>query len=489
MSTPLLLVMGNQLYPTHKVGLMEGSTARRRGYAELGPAPLPVFMAEEPARCRQFRCHTHKLLLILSSMRSHRDFLTGRHELYYYTLEDTRSYFEKLQDAVRHARPDALVAYEPDDRRLEKQLTEYAARLGLPLSFRPSKSFLMSGKEVREKLRESPEEPAATKREPRETTGKPREELAEPGEEQKAFPENIRFLPLPRADWTDHTRRLAGEISKMFPDNPGDPADFFLPTSRGQALKWLDSFLQYRLVHFGEYQSAIHQSELLGFHSLLSPLLNIGLLFPGEVVEAAQQRNVSASSREGFIRRIIDTREMQRGMYLTRALDKAGKEIFQGHRRLGEAWYSGTTGLPIVDDSIKKVLRYGYVHHRERLMVLAVMHMCEVHPEEVYRWFSELFVDAHDWVTIPNLYGIEIFDSNYLLKISNYAKGPWCDTVDGLYRRFVDRHRYLSESKSESRSGASSEIHKRVNLLDRMSPGRFKRLHAAAEEFIRSTTK
>ncbi|MCF7914207.1 MAG: cryptochrome/photolyase family protein, partial [Spirochaetaceae bacterium] len=275
MTRPLLLVMGNQLYPTHKVGLMEGSTARRRGYADLGPAPLPVFMAEDPVRCRRFRYHTHKLLLILSSMRSHRDFLSGRHELYYYSLEDTRSYFEKLKDAVRRARADALVAYELDDRRLEGQLEEYAARLGLPLSFRPSKSFLTSGRELQEKLRENPGEPEELS-----------EAVREPGEEPKAFPEDIRFLPLPRADWTAHTRRLAGEIAERFPDNPGDPTDFFLPTSRGQALKWLDSFVQYRLPQFGSYQSAIHQSELLGFHSLLSPLLNIGLLFPGEVVEA-----------------------------------------------------------------------------------------------------------------------------------------------------------------------------------------------------------
>ena len=497
METVLLIVMGNQLYPNHKVGMLEGAG---RDYPALGPALMPVFMAEDLDLCSRFRYHRHKLLLILSAMRSHRDFLSGRHSVYYYRIDDRRSYFEKLRDAVRQAGANALAAYEPDDFDVEARLEAYAARLGVPLYFRPSKSFLQSGRAVCREL-DTLKTPRLhtfyTRR--RSSTG-----VLMAGEEpegdtwsfdrenRKPFPKDIQFLPLPKADWTRHTRELADVITQLFPDNPGNPQDFFLPTSRVQALKWMDSFLQYRLELFGPYEDAIHQSELLGFHSLLSPLLNIGLLFPGEVIEAAVERDVPLASKEGFVRQIMGWREFMRGMYLTRDFQQ---NFFRHQRKLSPAWYKGTTGLPILDDSIKKVLRYGYVHHIERLMVLGnIMLLAEIHPDEVYRWFSELFVDAHNWVMVPNVYGMSQFadggsfatkpyvaSSRYLLKMSNYSKGPWCDVVDGLFWRFVSLNRAVFETNPRMRMMTS--------WLDKMNPDRYRRLKASAENFITQNTE
>jgi deoxyribodipyrimidine photolyase-related protein len=510
----LLIVLGNQLYPNHKVGMLEGlgsdslagagpgSGRKKRGsYTPLGPAPMPIFMAEDMDLCRRYRYHRHKLLLILSAMRSHRDFLQGRHTVYYYPIDDERSYFDKLRDAVRETQAEALAAYEPDDFRMEERLQEYADRLGLPLFFRPSKSFLLHGDAVRNEL--------ANLRRPRlhDFYVKRRREMnilmhdSKPvggswsfdKENRKPFPKDVRFLPLPKADWTTHTKELVPVIERLFPDNPGDPADFFLPTSRVQALKWLESFLQYRFAEFGPYEDAIHQSELLGFHSMLSPLLNTGLLFPGEVINAALECDVPLPSKEGFIRQIIGWREFVRGMYLTRGQGMC-QNFFQHERSLGPAWYEGTTGIPVLDDSIKKVLRYGYVHHIERLMVIGnLMLLCEIHPDGVYRWFSEVFVDAYDWVMVPNVYGMSqyadggsfatkpyVAASRYLLKMSNYAQGLWCDTVDGLYWRFVKLHRPVFERNPRMKMMTA--------WLDKMDPQRLSALVAAAEEFIRHNT-
>ena len=119
------------------------------------------------------------------------------------------------------------------------------------------------------------------------------------------------------------------------------------------------------------------------------------------------------------------------------------------------AFYTATTGIEPVDDAIRTVLQTGYCHHIERLMVLGnFMLLCEIDPDEVYRWFMELFIDAYDWVMVPNVYGMSQFadgglmstkpyisSSNYILKMSNYSKGDWQATWDGLFWRFMHTHR------------------------------------------------
>lgn len=502
MTNILLIVMGNQLYANHKVGLKEGISASftpdssigadgRSGYVDLGPGTTPIFMAEDMGLCRRFRYHRHKLLLVLSAMRSHRDFLRGRHEVYYYPLVDSRSYFEKLKEAVRETKTEALAAYEPDDFQAEEELKGHARRLGLPLFYRASKSFLMSGHEVSGEWQVEADGRAVPDFYSFYISRLNRMGIlmdgAEPEgghwffdqETHRPFPEDIRFLPLPRADWTKYTAELAEQLSRFFPDNPGDPADFFLPTTRVQALKWLDSFFQYRFPQFDLYENAIHRSELLGSHSLLSPLLNIGLVFPGEVLEAALNCDVPPANKERFIRGIIGRREFVRGMYLSRR-NPERKDFSQQSRRLGPSWYDGTTGIPILDESIRKVLHYGYVHRTERLVVLGnLMVLCEVHPQEMYRWFSEMCVDGYDWVIKPNVDSLRSFpfivSSQYLLKISNYPEGPWCDIVDGLFLRFVHLHHHQRE--------------KRIDWVEHIEPQRFKYLQHTAEVFIAENTE
>ena len=131
------------------------------------------------------------------------------------------------------------------------------------------------------------------------------------------------------------------------------------------------------------------------------------------------------------------------------------KNFWNFDRKIPLSFYDGTTGIEPLDKTIKKVVKFGYCHHIERLMILGnFMILCEFDPDEVYRWFMELFIDAYDWVMVPNVYGMSQFadggtlstkpyisGSNYIMKMSNYKKGEWQPIWDGLFWRFMATHR------------------------------------------------
>jgi deoxyribodipyrimidine photolyase-related protein len=222
-------------------------------------------------------------------------------------------------------------------------------------------------------------------------------------------------------------------------------------------------------------------------------MLNLGLLTPREVVNRALKRkNIPLPSLEGFIRQIIGWREFMRGAYNTAPL----RSNFFGHKRkLTRGWYDGTTGLLPLDIVIRRIQQYAYAHHIERLMIVSnIMLLCEIHPDEVYRWFMELFVDSSDWVMVPNVYGMGqladggsfatkpyISGSSYILRMSDYPRGDWCDVVDGLYWRFIDKHRrfFLKHPRMSVM----------VRALDGLTLERRKAILQLAERFIKAKTE
>jgi deoxyribodipyrimidine photolyase-related protein len=166
------------------------------------------------------------------------------------------------------------------------------------------------------------------------------------------------------------------------------------------------------------------------------------------------------NSIEGLVRQVIGWREFMRAAYIERGR-KQRKSNFWGFKRsMPAAFYQATTGIEPVDTVIRRVLRLGWCHHIERLMILGnFMLLCEIHPDHVYRWFMELFVDAYDWVMVPNVYGMSQFadggsittkpylsSSNYVTKMSDFGTGPWREVWDALFWRFVHRHIGFFES-------------------------------------------
>ena len=247
-------------------------------------------------------------------------------------------------------------------------------------------------------------------------------------------------------------------VERCFPNHPGSLNQLYYPTSHRAARKWLKHFLVNRFADFGDYEDAIVDGESWLWHSVLTPSLNIGLLKPDEVVDAtlryAGEQEVPLNSLEGFLRQLIGWREFMRATYEDIGVAMRTTNHWQHHRPMPKSFYDGTTGIAPIDDTIQRILRTGYCHHIERLMVLGgFMFLCEIDPDDIYRWFMEMFIDSYDWVMVPNVYAMSqnadggaittkpyFSGSAYVRKMSHYKKAPWCEIWDGLYWRWIWNH-------------------------------------------------
>ncbi|GAB1307517.1 cryptochrome/photolyase family protein [Urechidicola sp. KH5] len=279
-------------------------------------------------------------------------------------------------------------------------------------------------------------------------------------ENRKKYPKNkippyVQF-PEEKSEWNEAVEYT----QKWYKSNPGELSkERFYPINHSESYQWIEQFLLFRFYDFGMYEDAILKEESILHHSVLSPLLNTGLISPNYLIKRtlnfAQTEKIPINSVEGFIRQIIGWREFIRGMYFCKGRFSRTRNFWGTKRKIPKSFYTGTTGIVPVDQTIKKVLRTGYCNHIERLMVLGnFMLLCEFDPNEVYQWFMELFIDAYDWVMVPNVYGMTLFadggtfatkpyigGSNYIKKMSNYDSGPWTKIWDGLFWRFVLKHR------------------------------------------------
>ena len=279
-------------------------------------------------------------------------------------------------------------------------------------------------------------------------------------ENRKKLPKVIRIPSIKKLSYFDKTYNKSKRvIEQEFSENPGEINHFNYPVSRSQALNAFEIFLVERLELFGDYEDAISVDHNVIFHSLLTPYLNIGLITPLEIVnriiDFSKSSNVRLNSLEGFIRQIIGWREFIRGIYHSSGVSQRTKNFWGYKKKLPNAFYTGETGIEPVDSTIKKINKYAYCHHIERLMILGnIMILLKYDPDEVYKWFMELFIDSYDWVMVPNVYGMSqyadggimstkpyISGSNYILKMSNYKKGQWSQKWDALYWNFINENR------------------------------------------------
>lgn len=268
-------------------------------------------------------------------------------------------------------------------------------------------------------------------------------------------PPSIHFPEL-----SNYHKEASDYVSSHFDDHYGKlKSDVTYPIDFKSSEAWFEQFLDYRFHDFGAYEDALVKEENFLNHSLLSPLINVGLLKPMHVivraVDYAKENNIPLNSTEGFVRQILGWREFIRGVYEVKGSEERTKNFWSFKRKIPSSFYDGSTGIEPIDDVIKKVLKTGYTHHIERLMVLGnFMVLCEFDPDDVYQWFMELFIDAYDWVMVPNVYGMSLFadggimstkpyisSSNYIMKMSNYKKSDWQKTWDGLFWTFMDKHR------------------------------------------------
>lgn len=288
-------------------------------------------------------------------------------------------------------------------------------------------------------------------------------------ENRKKLPKNYQEPPLPKC--TPFSKDTITWVNKHFPKDESigeiDESTQGMPQTHEEAKKWLESFLTERFDLFGDYEDALSTRYSTQQHSLLTPMLNIGLLEPQYIVdravEYAKENDVPLNSLEGFLRQIIGWREFMRCMYERHGRTMRCENFWGFEQDVPKAFYTGRTGIPPVDDVIKKLIDTGYCHHIERLMVMGVMfQLCHIKPDAVYRWFMEFFIDAYDWVMVPNVYGMSQFadggkfvtkpyvcGSNYIRKMSDYPKGEWCDIWDGLFWDFINTNKefYINQPR------------------------------------------
>ncbi|MEG9249689.1 cryptochrome/photolyase family protein [Arthrobacter sp. Soc17.1.1.1] len=313
-------------------------------------------------------------------------------------------------------------------------------------------------------------------------------------ENRKKLPRTLALPDLPAFERPVEVEEAIAWVATAFPDNPGNADSFNWPVTHRQASDALEAFLTERFELFGPYEDSIAVGQTYLFHSALSSSMNTGLLSPAEVVELAldfaERHDTPIASVEGFIRQVIGWREYIRASYVLRGREMRTGNTLELTADLDERWWTGETGLEPVDSVITRILDTAYAHHIERLMILGnAALLMRAKPDAVYAWFMEMFIDAYDWVMVPNVYAMSqyaagstittkpyVSGSNYIRKMSDFGDGPWRFSWDALYWEFIRDYRDLF-----ARNPRSNMV---VALLDRMDPERQRDLRHEAARWI-----
>ncbi len=457
-----------------------------------------VFIVEEHLFFNQYKFHKRKLAFHRASMKSYAEYLKtmGYDDIRYISAQEEGSDIRKLLPNIKKEGFEVLFYMDTIDNYLSKRIIEFAS--GLKLSMSSTELFINSTSEnaaffigkkkmfqtefyiyQRKKLGiliDENEKP---------TGGNWTYDI----DNRKKYPSKKTAPYVGFPEENKYTLEAKEYVESHFYENYGTlEYPFLYPIDHASSELWLDNFLETRFQEFGDYEDAIHKTEIILHHSLLSPLINCGLLTVELVIskslEYFNENKAPLNSAEGFVRQIIGWREFIRAVYELKGTKERTTNFWKFKRKIPASFYSGTTGIEPVDDTIKKVLKTGYCHHIERLMILGnFMLLCEFDPDEVYKWFMEMFIDAYDWVMVPNVYGMSQFadgglmstkpyfsGSNYIMKMSNYKKGPWQEVWDALFWRFMHTHRDFLKKNPRLNMLVSTfdkmESQKRTKLLE-----------------------
>jgi deoxyribodipyrimidine photolyase-related protein len=465
----LALVLGDQL--AHANPALAG----------LDPRRDRVLMIEAPGEATHVWSHKARIALFLAAMRHFAVELGAKGApLTYLRLADGDepalvARFAAQLDALR---PERVRVCEPGEWRLLAGLQDACATRRIPLEVLPDTHFLCSREEFAAWAGES----RTLRMEHFYRAMRRRHRVLMRGSDPEGGTWNYDRenrsgfgrsgpgpIPAPRAFAPDEiTRAVLVEVEARFPRHPGSLAAFDWPVTRADALRALDDFISNRLASFGPYQDAMWTGAPFAWHSRLSAALNLKLLGPREVIDAAlaahRARRLPIASVEGFVRQILGWREFVRGAYWLDMPALATANHF-GHLRALPGWYwTGEVEMRCMRESIGQTLRLGYAHHIQRLMVTGNFALLAgIHPAAVCDWYLAVYVDAVEWVELPNTAGTALYANGgritskpyvasgaYIRRMSNYCAG--CryrpDRRDGpdacpftvLYWHFLDRN-------------------------------------------------
>lgn len=448
----LILVLGDQL--DLDAPLIES----------IDPERDLVWMAEVDEEAEAVWSHKQKIVLFLSAMRHFADALRDRGIRVDYRELDAvggASFTSALKETLQSLRPEAVHLTRPGSHSALQSIEAVCREADLPFNLledshfftTPSdfSDFASSRKSVRMEY---------FYRGLRKRFGILMEDEKPVGglwnfdkENRKAFPKSG-----PQSPYSGHrravdsiTEAVMAQVGVRFSEHPGSLANFSWAVTREQALEDLNAFIEERLPYFGDHQDAMWRDEPWLFHSLLSASLNLKLLNPREVIAAAESAYESGhaplAAVEGFIRQILGWREYVRGIYWTHMPDYLEKNAMGASADLPDFFWNGDTEYECLRQSIGQTLRHGYAHHIQRLMVTGLYSLLMgVHPKRVHEWYLAIYVDAVEWVELPNVLGMSQFADGGLM-----ASKPYVAT--GKYIQRMSNYCQSCPKNPEKRTG------------------------------------
>jgi deoxyribodipyrimidine photolyase-related protein len=469
----LVIVLGDQL------------DAQSSAFQGFDATQDVVWMAEVAEESTHVWSSKQRIAVFLSAMRHFAEAVRQRKlPLVYARMDEPENRGTlalALSRSVAQLQPAALVLTAPGDWRVLQSLRAVAKQHGLLLDLRDDTHFFSTVREFaahahgRKQLRLE-----YWYRELRQKHGILMEGKAPLGgqwnfdaDNREAFgkvgPQNVppptRFAP----DTT--TQQVVAMVNTRFASHPGTLHSFGWPVTRPQALLALQAFIEQRLPLFGQYEDAMWAGEAWLYHSHLSCALNLKLLNPREVVQAAEDAHRTGhaplAAAEGFIRQILGWREYVRGIYWLHMPDYLERNALDAQAALPAWYWSGNTDMACLKDAITQTLAHGYAHHIQRLMVTGLYALLlGVKPQAVHAWYLSVYVDAVEWVELPNTLGMGQFgdgglmsskpyvaSGKYIQRMSNHCKGcrydpalstgPKACPYTTLYWDFLMRHEAL----------------------------------------------
>lgn len=410
------------------------------------------YLIEEPKYFNSFNFHKLKLAYHRSTMKKYFDYLKKKkYNIKYIEFNDVNDFYNNIND---------VIIIDPNDTKLKHKLINKIKKITILENIQ----FLISEKEINENNFSKHEHFYKYMRIKYniliDKNNNPIEgKWSFDKENRNKLPINFTINESEKVINNIWTKEAIEYINKHFPENYGSLDYFIYPIDRKSSLSWLKKFLKKKLNNFGTYQDAVSNKYNFIYHSILSPMMNIGLLRDIDVVNISykyyQTHKINIASFEGFIRQIIGWRNYMYYMYIKNEKVMYESNNFNHTNKLNNKWWDSINIEPI-DFLIDKIKKYAYVHHIERLMFLGNwLLLNQIDPKEVYRIFMEWTIDSYDWVMVGNIFSMSQYasnimttrpyfsSSNYLLKMSNFKKGEWCNIWDSVYYSFINKHKNI----------------------------------------------
>lgn len=431
----LVLVLGDQL------------DAKSSAFDGFDKEQDIVWMAEVAEESTHVWNHKARIVIFLAAMRHFREELLKRGvQVSYKPLDASKSTFQsELKSSIQELRPEKIILVEPGEWRVRESISKTAQQLHMNLEIRDDRHFYCSREEFREhassrkqlrmeyfyremrrkhRVLMEGDEPAGG------SWNYDKENRGAFGIEGPQRDSNIKkFQP------DKITSEVINLVEERFASHPGKLKSFNWPVTRKQALAALKDFVKNRLAEFGKYQDAMWREEPYLYHSRLSAAMNLKLLNPREVVDAAVEAYESGlaplNSVEGFVRQILGWREFVRGVYWHFMPEYLEKNSLDANEPLPDFYWTGETEMECLKQAIHQTLEHGYAHHIQRLMVTGLFSlMLGVDPKQVHEWYLAVYVDAVEWVELPNSLGMSQFADGGIMASKPYvATGKYIDRM------------------------------------------------------------